>query len=193
MDRVPIFTIGYGAREIDAFIAVLQQQRIEFLLDVRSRPHSRYKPDFSGDLLEGHLRRAGIRYLFLGDSLGGRPVDPTCYDADGKVDYVAVEQRAFYREGLERVARAYEQGRRVALMCSEGKPEACHRSKLIGKSLTRRGIPVAHIDEHNELISQEEVLPRLTGGQLSFFGDDMLPSGSRKRYERPGDEADEDE
>ena len=193
MDRVPIFTIGYGAREIDAFIAVLQQQRIEFLLDVRSRPHSRYKPDFSGDLLEGHLRRAGIRYLFLGDSLGGRPADPTCYDADGKVDYAAVEQRAFYREGLERVARAYEQGRRVALMCSEGKPEACHRSKLIGKSLTRRGIPVAHIDEHNELISQEEVLPRLTGGQLSFFGDDMLPSGSRKRYERPGDEADEDE
>ncbi len=52
---------------------------------------------------------------------------------------------------------------------------------------------MAHIDEHNELISQEEVLPRLTGGQLSFFGDDMLPSGSRKRYERPGDEADEDE
>ncbi len=193
MDRVPIFTIGYGAREIDAFIAVLQQQRIEFLLDVRSRPHSRYKPDFSRDLLEGHLRRAGIRYLFLGDSLGGRPADPTCYDADGKVDYAAVEQRAFYREGLERVARAYEQGRRVALMCSEGKPEACHRSKLIGKSLTRRGIPVAHIDEHNELISQEEVLPRLTGGQLSFFGDDMLPSGSRKRYERPGDETDEDE
>ncbi len=193
MDRVPIFTIGYGAREIDVFIAVLQQQRIEYLLDVRSRPYSRYKPDFSRDLLEGHLRRAGIRYLFLGDALGGRPADPTCYDADGKVDYTAVEQRAFYREGLERVARAYEQGRRVALMCSEGKPEACHRSKLIGKSLTRRGIPVAHIDEHNELISQEEVLPRLTGGQLSFFGDDMLPGGSRKRYERLPDEVEEDE
>ena len=40
VDRVPIFTIGYGAREIDAFIAALQQQRIEFLLDVRSRPYS---------------------------------------------------------------------------------------------------------------------------------------------------------
>jgi uncharacterized protein (DUF488 family) len=193
LDRVPIFTIGYGAREIDAFIAALQQQRIEFLLDVRSRPYSRYKPDFSKDALESHLRRAGIRYVFLGDTLGGRPADPTCYDADGKVDYAQVEQRAFYREGLDRVARAYEQGRRVALMCSEGKPEACHRSKLIGKSLTQRGIPVAHIDEHNELISQEEVLPRLTGGQLSFFGDDMLPAGSRKRYERPAGEADEDE
>ncbi len=52
---------------------------------------------------------------------------------------------------------------------------------------------MAHIDEHNELISQEEVLPRLTGGQLSFFGDDMLPGGSRKRYERLPDEVEEDE
>ena len=75
LDRVPIFTIGYGAREIDAFIAALQQQHIEFLIDVRSRPYSRYKPDFSRDALEGHLRRAGIRYVFLGDSLGGRPAD----------------------------------------------------------------------------------------------------------------------
>jgi len=130
VDRVPIFTIGYGAREIDAFIAALQQQHIEFLLDVRSRPYSRYKPDFSREALEGHLRRAGIRYVFLGDTLGGRPADPTCYD------YAQVEQRAFYHEGLERVARAHEQGRRVALMCSEGKPEACHRSKLISTSTT---------------------------------------------------------
>jgi uncharacterized protein (DUF488 family) len=193
VDRVPIFTIGYGAREIDAFIAALQQQRIEFLLDVRSRPYSRYKPDFSKDALEAHLRRAGIRYVFLGDALGGRPADPTCYDADGKVVYAAVEQRAFYREGLARVAHAYELGRRVALMCSEGKPEMCHRSKLIGKSLSQRGIPVAHIDEHDELVSQEDVLPRLTGGQLSFFGDDMLPGGSRQRYERPTAEEEEDE
>ena len=191
MDRVPIFTIGYGARAIDAFIAALQQQGIEFLLDVRSRPYSRYKPDFSKDSLAEHLRRAGIRYVFMGDTLGGRPADPTCYDADGKVDYGQVETRAFYREGLERVARAYEQGRRVALMCSEGKPEACHRSKLIGKTLARRGIPVAHIDENGQLVAQEDILPRLTGGQLSFFGDDALPASSRKRYERPAEDEDE--
>ena len=99
LDRVPIFTIGYGAREIDAFIAALQQQHIEFLIDVRSRPYSRYKPDFSRDALEGHLRRAGIRYVFLGDSLGGRPADPTCYDADGKVDLTRVAAMG-YSQGV---------------------------------------------------------------------------------------------
>ncbi len=191
MDPIPIYTIGYGARTIDVFLATLREHQIEFLLDVRSRPYSRFKPDFNRDALESYLRATGIRYVFMGDTLGGRPADPTCYDADGKVDYAQVEARAFYEEGLIRVAHAHEQGRRVALMCSEGKPEACHRSKLIGKSLARRGIPVAHIDETGALISQDDVLPRLTGGQLSFFGDEMLPAGSRKRYAPPQEDEDE--
>lgn len=191
MDRGPVFTIGYGARDIDAFVAALRQYAIEFLLDVRSRPFSRYKPDFSKEALDSHLRRAGIRYVFMGDTLGGRPDDPTCYDAEGKVDYTEVEERAFFQTGLDRVASAHAQCLRVALMCSEGKPENCHRSKLIGKSLAARGIPVLHIDENGALLAQEDVLARLTGGQPSLFGDDLLPGGSRKRYVRP--EEDEDE
>ena len=39
----------------------------------------------------------------------------------------------------------------MVLMCSEGKPEMCHRSKLIAASLIELGIPVAHIDEHDTL------------------------------------------
>ena len=191
MDSGHVFTIGYGARDIDAFVAALQQHQIEFVLDVRSRPYSRYKTDFSKDALEAHLRAAGIRYVFMGDALGGRPDDPTCYDADGKVNYDAVEERSFYQSGLDRVAAAHEQRRRVALMCSEGKPENCHRSKLIGKSLVKRGIAVRHIDENGALLAQEDVLARLTGGQLSFFGDEMLPRGSRKRYEHPAEDEDE--
>jgi len=191
VDRGPVFTIGYGARDIDAFVAALRQYAIGFLLDVRSRPFSRYKPDFSKEALDSHLRRAGIRYVFMGDTLGGRPDDPTCYDAEGKVDYTEVEERAFFQTGLDRVASAHAQGLRVALMCSEGKPENCHRSKLIGKSLAARGIPVLHIDENGALLAQEDVLARLTGGQPSLFGDDLLPGGSRKRYVRP--EEDEDE
>ncbi len=78
-------------------------------------------------------------------------------------------------------------------MCSEGKPEMCHRSKLIGKTLAARGLPVAHIDENDALIGQDEVLLRLTGGQPSLFGDDLLPGGSRKRYVVRGDDEDEEE
>jgi len=188
-----IYTIGYGARDIDAFIAALRRYNIAYLIDVRSQPYSRYKPDFSKDALEEHLRRGGIRYVYMGDTLGGRPDDPTCYDAEGKVDYTAVTQRDFYQAGIERLTKAWSQGLSVSLMCSEGKPESCHRSKLIGKTLAARGLPVAHIDENDELIGQDEVLLRLTGGQPSLFGDDMLPGSSRKRYRAAAQETDEEE
>jgi uncharacterized protein (DUF488 family) len=191
MSQPPIFTIGYGARDFDQFLATLQQHEIAYLIDVRSKPYSRYKPDFSRDNLEAHLRRAGIRYVYLGDALGGMPPDRDCYDADGKVDYTKIVTKHFYHDGLERLAKAYSQGLRLTLMCSEGRPELCHRSKLIGKSLQERGIAVAHIDENDRVIDQEEVGLRLTGGQPSLFGDDLLPSGSRKRYELPEDKGDE--
>jgi hypothetical protein len=54
------------------------------------------------------------------------------------------------------------------------------------------GISVAHIDEHDRVCSQDEVIQRLTGGQLSLFGDHEFTS--RKRYSRAArDEEDEDE
>ena len=186
------YTIGYGARDIDAFMAALRRYNIAYLIDVRSQPYSRYKPDFSKDALEEHLRRGGIRYVYMGDTLGGRPDDPTCYDAEGKVDYTAVTQRDFYQAGIERLTKAWSQGLTVSLMCSEGKPEMCHRSKLIGRTLTERGLTVTHIDEHDEAISQAEVILRLTGGQLSLFEDTRPGSTSRKSYGPVGRE-EEDE
>ena len=40
-------------------------------------------------------------------------------------------------------------------MCSEGRPEQCHRSKLIGEALAAAGIPVCHIDEDGGLLTQD--------------------------------------
>ena len=175
----PVFTIGYGARTVDELVAALRAHEVMFLVDVRTSPYSRFKPEFSKDALEQELKRQGIRYVYLGDALGGRPADPGCY-VDDKVDYERVKGKDFYQAGIERVRTAWQRGVRFVLMCSEGKPEQCHRSKLIGESLASLGIPVAHIDEHDQLRSQDEVIQRLTGGQLSLFGD--LEFTSRKRY-----------
>jgi uncharacterized protein (DUF488 family) len=175
----PIFTIGYGARTVEELAAVLHSQRIEYLIDVRTAPYSRYKPEFSKDELEAALNTHGIRYLYLGDSLGGRPDDPACY-VDGKVDYSRVQARPFYQAGIARIQTAFAQQRRVVLMCSEGKPEECHRTKLIGATLTSLGIPVAHIDENDQLCTQAQVLERLNGPQLALFDEPL--GTSRKRY-----------
>lgn len=185
----PIYTIGYGAREIEDFLAALKTNGIEYLIDVRSSPYSSYKPAFSKHALQTFLEANGLRYLFLGDYLGGQPDDETCY-TDGKVDYKKVAEKAFYQDGIERLKNASRQSRRIALMCSEGKPENCHRSKLIGQTLVADGVDVMHIDEQDMVISQKEVLLRLTGGQPSLFGDDFFSFTSRKKYREEGDEVD---
>lgn len=179
-----VYTIGYGSRSLDDLARVLQAHGIGYVLDVRSAPYSRFKPEFSKDALEAGLRGQGIRYLYLGDQLGGRPADRDCY-VDDKVVYDRVKEKVFYRAGLARVQAAFERGLRVALICSEGKPEECHRSKLIGASLAELGIPVLHIDEHDALRTQEEVIGDLTAGQLSLFGDYDFTSRKRYQAEKP--------
>lgn len=184
---IPIYTIGYGSRSLADFTAVLQQHHIAYVIDIRSAPYSRYKPEFGKELLPEALQEAGIRYVFMGDTLGGRPADTSCY-TDGKVDYEKVKQKAFYQAGIGRLQAAFQQQHSVVLMCSEGKPETCHRSKLIGATLTQLEIPVAHIDENDKVVGQTAVINRLTAGQLSLFGEHTFTS--RKRYEEAGEPRD---
>jgi uncharacterized protein (DUF488 family) len=174
-----IYTIGYGSRSFEELVGLLKENGVACLVDVRTSPYSKYRPEFVKQALEAALPEQGIRYVFLGDALGGKPDDPSCY-VDGKVDYDAVRQKEFFRKGIERLRKAAGQGMRVALMCSEGKPEECHRSKLIGVALHELGIPLAHLDEQGEVLTQEAVVARLTDGQLSLFGEPSFTS--RKRY-----------
>lgn len=179
-DPIPIYTIGYGSRSIEEFIETLQQHEIAYLIDVRSAPYSRYKPEFSKEALAAELDRYGIRYVFMGDTLGGQPDDEDCYDEQGQVDYEKVKSTESYQNGVARLQTAFAQQQCVALMCSEGKPEQCHRSKLIGTSLDKEEIPVIHIDENDKEQPQEKVIDRLTGGQMRLFGEDTFHS--RKQY-----------
>ena len=61
-------------------------------------------------------------------------------------------------------------------MCSEGKPEHFHRTKLICVTLTTQDLPVVHIDENSEERTQEQINVRITGGQMNLFGDDTFYS-----------------
>src|ERR1041384_6423293 len=175
----PLFSIGYGSRTMEQFLEALRAHQVAYIIDVRSAPYSKFKPEFSKQSLELTLKAHGVRYVFMGDLLGGQPSDPDCY-TDGKVDYERLKAKPFFQAGLDRLKIAHQQHLRAALLCSEGRPEQCHRAKLIGEALAVLGLPLVHIDEDGQLRSQAEVIRRLTGGQLDLFGPQTFTS--RKRY-----------
>jgi uncharacterized protein (DUF488 family) len=149
-----LYSIGHGTRPAAEFLALLQKYGVDYLIDVRTLPFSRFNPQYNQKALNAFLGANNIRYVFMGDSLGGRPKDAGCYNEKGKIDYSLLEKKPYYREGLERLQTAFQKGIRAAIMCSERKPRDCHRFKLIGKSLFEMGIEVQHIDESGELRSQ---------------------------------------
>jgi hypothetical protein len=179
---MPLMTFGYGARSCGEMLALLARYGIGYVIDVRSVPWSRYRPEFSQDQLAASLRAYDVRYVFMGDELGGRPEDPACYDDEGRVDYRACAQQPAFRAGIGRLRDAWVSGHSVALMCSEGRPEDCHRTKLVSAALVETGVDVRHIDEQGELRTHDEVLDRLRGPQTTLLEDADLLAKSRNRY-----------
>ena len=185
--RESVFTIGHGGRTAEHLLGLLQQHRIGYLIDVRSVPFSRHQPDFNQDVIGPLAAAREIRYIPMGDSLGGRPKDPDCY-LDGAVDYDRCRTKAWFQEGIVRIKEVAAGGHGVALMCSELRPEMCHRSRLIGRELALQGLEVFHLDESEALVDQGQVLFRVTGGQTHLFGDDQVTL-LRRRGERKSGKA----
>ncbi len=190
--RGPIYTVGYGNRTMDEFLHMLKAYAIEYLIDVRSAPYSKYNRDFSQESLRKKLHEHNIKYVFMGKELGGRPDDDTCYTPDGRVDYAKLAETDLYNQGIGRLHEA--QRYRVVLMCTELRPHTCHRSKLIGHTLSQQGVDVQHIDEEGRLRSQHEVMQILIGEQPVQMGlfETSCHAGrnpsltSRKPYRRRG-------
>ena len=130
MECPQIFTPGHSTLSLDAFLSALQANVVSVVADVRSAPYSRFNPAFNRDPLSRELKARGMRYVFLGKELGGRPADPTCYE-NGRASYSRMAQTDVFREGLDRVIQG-SRSHRIALMCSEGEPLNCHRTLLIG-------------------------------------------------------------
>ena len=168
-----LFTIGHSNLEIDDFLAVLAAHGVRILCDVRSRPASFRFPQFNREPLESVLAPVGIRYEFLGETLGGRPADPRAYHEDGLVDYAARRRAPDFIAGLERVLAISSAGVAV-LMCAEEDPLQCHRFLMICPALLERSVTPVHIRRGGALESQSDAEDRL----LVLHGFDDVTSTS---------------
>lgn len=139
MNKSTIFTIGHSNKEIESLLYLLKSNKIDTLIDIRSRPYSRYNPQFNKESFSYALRINQIKYEWRGKNIGGLDTN--------------VNESETYDELADRVKK----GERIAICCSEGKPEDCHRKYDSAPALLKRGVQVAHILwDHTIKIHEEQ-------------------------------------
>lgn len=142
--NLELYTIGHSNIEPGEFIKRVKQFKIEMLIDVRSKPYSRYVPHFNKEKIEHLCRNNGIKYLFLGNLLGGKPEDDSVVDKEMKVNYDLLAEKDYFLSGVDRLLDLISKYH-VCIMCSEAQPDKCHRDLLLGSVLEKKGISVFHI------------------------------------------------
>lgn len=169
-----IFTIGHSTYPIEKFLGLLELHGITALCDVRSSPYSRFNPQYNRDALKDSLRSHNIKYVFLGDELGARSKDPSCYK-DGRVQYVALAKTKLFRSGIDRIQLGINRDYKMALMCAEKDPLDCHRTVLVAHNLEKEGFKISHILGNGTLESHADATARLIK-QFNFDQDDLFLS-----------------
>jgi uncharacterized protein (DUF488 family) len=153
-----LYTVGYGNRGFDGFIELAKSFSITHLVDVRSVPQSSYWEDFRRQNLEVLVPKTGLKYVYMGDTLGGVQNSPVlCKDPD-QVDIRPLFDDPNLEVGIKALLKAASnQERQIALMCGCKRPHGCHRSRLLGRALLNRGIDLQHIDADNSIVPQSRL------------------------------------
>lgn len=151
-----IYTLGHSRHPIERFVALAEGAPIELIVDVRGQPFSRFNPQFNRERFRAALESAGVGYLWLGETLSGRPTDPRFRDADGGVDWGAVRVWPAFQADIGRVADKAGEAR-LALVCAEEDPRKCHRRFLLTPPLIEKGLTVLHVRGDGRIETEEEV------------------------------------
>lgn len=170
-----LFTIGHSQYTPDYFVHLLKMHDINYVLDVRSTPYSKYAEQFNRENASIFLEKSNIRYSYMGTYFGARPMDMSLYSADGCLDFEKVTQSEKFNVGVGSVILGLERGNKIALMCTEKDPFDCHRAIMVARAFDGKGIEVNHILADGGIQSQRELDNRLLDtyfadrGQLSMF------------------------
>lgn len=168
-----VYTIGHSNHSIERLIELLAAHDIRVLVDARSQPYSRYSPQFNLQELRAAVTAAGLRFLYLGKELGGRPDGAEFYDEAGYVLYSRVAESPLFLSGIRRLEAALS-GPRAAILCSEENPAVCHRHLLVGRVLAGRGVAIRHVRGDGRVQTDDDLLQQEQGSssgaiQLRLF------------------------
>ena len=155
-DAAPgIYTLGHSNHPIEDFLYLLERYHVRVMIDVRSKPYSRFSPHFRREKLRESVREVGIDYFWAGKELGGR----------GNVPITTVA----YTGRIAQVVGMADHTR-VALMCSEGAPRECHRFYKLGAWLQRHADIIAHHINRDASIVMHDELEKKLGPDALWTG-----------------------
>lgn len=143
-----IFTVGFTQKSAEKFFGLIKDNSIELLLDIRLNNKSQLAGFTKSDDLSYFLREiAGCKYLHAEEFA---PTKELMEKGRSKKRVWEEFEEEFTRllesrgavEKFNRLSAGYEN---ICLLCSEPKPEDCHRS-VAAKLLSRKtGCAVVHL------------------------------------------------
>lgn len=161
MRPAPIYTIGHSNLGVVAFLKLLKDNAVHVVVDARSAPYSRYASQFNKKEIETAVTGVGMKYVFMGDAIGGKPSDPRYLHANVRTMYDKLAASDTFQHGVERLIKGVMDGWIIAIMCAEEDPLKCHRHLLVASELElKRNIPVWHIRSDNTRIRAKNHLEK---------------------------------
>lgn len=121
-----IYSIGHSTRTWEEFLQELEKVNYSYLADIRSKPFSRYCPQFNKNRMQEQI---WDKYIFFWNTLWWMDED------------ISYERFIYWIEMLAELAEKSK----VVFMCSERKFKECHRFLKVTPELENRGFKVIHL------------------------------------------------
>ena len=150
-----IFTIGYEGLSIDVFLALLEENNIETIVDVRMLPLSR-KPGFSKKVLCDILNLSGFEYIHM--PLLGCPKDVRNKykaDSDWRLYTLGFMQHLAKQEEALRELSDLALSANCALLCFEADHNFCHRAMVANALMESSGFNIKHLSSQRKTKAKE--------------------------------------
>lgn len=139
----------------------LKEHNVSYLVDVRSVPFSKQYPQCNADNMKVAGKIYGVPYIHMPElgakadasqnvfskasdiffddifpiAKSNRPEKTELVATDEIVDFNKFRNSEYFKDGLKRIEKAYDNNYTLCLMCSESNPMDCHRYFLISKTI----------------------------------------------------------
>jgi uncharacterized protein (DUF488 family) len=170
-NKIQIFTIGFTKKNLKEFIQLLKNNCIEKVVDIRLRPYGQ---------LAGYSNKEDLRYVLeeyekikYQHEIILAPTNELLDNYRKDLDWIAYEKKfcELLRERkVEKLFNSITNGFiRICLLCSEDKPEKCHR-RLVAEYFSQiapNAVEIKHItkddlemiiDDRNRIVKHVSVL-----------------------------------